>query len=340
MDTTIDHALDRWHDADLLSDEQVAEIRAWERQRDDSGAASPAGAGTTDRPESDDGSVDRRPGTRSSGGTSLVAEGLAYVGAALVLGAGLALFSQLWDDFGPGARIGLSVVATLILGGGAWVLRDRSEDSLARLATVLSALTVVGVAATLGISLGELTEVDEEWIAVLAGLGALVVAVPVHLARESWPTTLAMGAALLTAVFGVLGILDILSGPLPAGITLMGLGLAWAVAGWSGMLRPRSAFEITGLVAGGIGVQFLAFEELTVLALLVGLAVSGGAMAVGLSEDRTSPAVLGGLGVTAFAPQLVLELFGETIGGPLALFVGGISLVTVAVTILRRKDVV
>lgn len=105
------------------------------------------------------------------------------------------------------------------------------------------------------------------------------------------------------------------------------------------MTRPRSAFEITGLLVGGIGVQILAFETFTVPVLLVGLAVAGGAMAVGLSEDRTSPAVLGGLGITVFAPQLVFEVFGETVGGPLALFVGGISLVTVAVTILRRKDV-
>jgi len=159
-------------------------------------------------------------------------------------------------------------------------------------------------------------------------------------ARESWPTTLALGGALLTAVFGAEGAMGLFDGPLPAGITLMGIGLAWAAAGWAGMARPRSAFEITGLLAGGVGVQLLAIDELTVVALLVGLAVSGGAMAVGLSEDRTSPAVLGGLGITVFAPQLVFELFGESVGGPLALFVGGISLITVAVTILRRKEVV
>lgn len=330
MDTTIDRALTRWQDADLLTGDQVADIRAFEADRDATApdVADPAPAATDAPPP---------PDTSRSG---LIAEGLAYVGAALALGAGLAIFGDLWDDFGAAARITLSLVGTLILGGGAFALRERTEDSLHRLATVLAALTVVGVAATTAVTLVELTNLDESWVAVTAGFAALVAGVPVHRARPSWPTTLAMGAALLTAVFGAQSALDLLDGPLPAGITLMGIGLAWACAGWAGLTTPRSAFEVTGLLAGGVGVQLLAFEDLTVVALVVGLLVAGGALAVGLSEDRTSPAVLGGLGITVFAPQLVFELFGETVGGPLALFVGGISLVTVAVTILRRKDVV
>lgn len=328
MDTTLDRALTRWQDADLLTDEQAADIRAYEDERVRE-AGEPDGAAAQ--------AVDA--GTPSGGRTGLIAEGLAYVGAALALGAGFALFGDLWDDFGVVARIGLSALGTGILATGAFVLRDRSEESLERLATVLAALTVVGTAATIAIVMIELTSVEDGWIAVTAGLGALAVGVPVHLTRESWPTTLALGGALLTAVFGAESLLDLFSGPLPAGITLMGIGLAWAAAGWAGLVRPRSAFEVTGLLTGGVGVQFLTFEELTVLALVIGLVVAAGAMAVGLSEDRTSPAVLGGLGITVFAPQLVFELFGETVGGPLALFVGGISLVTVAVTILRRKEV-
>lgn len=322
MDTTLERALERWRDADLLTEEQVSDIRTWEDEHPGDRASSTATDG------------------RSDSGSSRVAEGLAYVGAALALGAGFALFGELWADFGTAARIGLLAVGTALLGTGAFALRDRVEGSLYRLATVLSALTVVGVAATVAVTMVELTTVDDGWIAVAAGLSALAVGTPVHLARESWPTTLALGAALLTAVFGAESLFDLLDGPLPPGITLMGIGLAWAAAGWSGLARPRSAFEVTGLLAGGFGVQLLAFEDLTVVALVVGLLVAGGAMAVGLNEDRTSPAVLGGLGITVYAPQLVFELFGETVGGPLALFVGGISLVTVAVTILRRKDVV
>ena len=336
MDATLDRALQRWHDADLLTDEQVTDIQRWEAQHAAPAAATTAPAG--DGTGTISSVVDAV--TPSGRGTSVIAEGLAYVGAALALGAGLAIFGDLWGQLGPAARIALAAVGTLILGGGAFALRDRTEGSLARLCTVLAALAVVGTAATIGVAMIELSGVGDGWIAVAAGLGALAVGVPVHLARESWPTTLALGGALLTAVFGAESLLGLLSGPLPAGVTLTGIGLAWAAAGWSGLARPRSAFEVTGLVTGGVGVQFLVFDELTVLALLLGLAVSGGAMAVGLSEDRTSPAVLGGLGITVFAPQLVFELFGETIGGPLALFVGGISLVTVAVTILRRKEVV
>lgn len=327
MDSTLERALERWQDADLLDEEQVSDIRSWEEGHEpgDDGAMHAVAEAVT--PSSD-------------GGTSLIAEGLAYIGAALALGAGLALFGELWEGFGSAARISLSAFGTAVLAAGAFALRDRTEGSLHRLATVLAALTIVGTGGTLAIAIAELTSVDEGWVAVVAGLGALVVGVPVHLARESWPTTLATGAALLTTVLGAQSLLDLLDGPLPAGITLVGIGLAWAAAGWSGLARPRSAFEVTGLLVGGVGVQLLAFDELTVLALVIGLVVAAGAMAVGLSEDRTSPAVLGGLGITVYAPQLVFELFGDTVGGPLALFVGGISLVTVAVTILRRKDVV
>ena len=324
MDTTLERALDRWHDADLLTDDQVIDIRTWEERHADDGGPVAATVEAI---------------TPSAGGANLIAEGLAYVGAALALGAGLALFGELWDDFGSGARIALSALGTGILGAGGWSLRERTEGSLSRLATVLAALAVVGTAATIAITMIELSSLSDSWIATTAGLGALAVGVPVHLGRASWPTTLALGAALLTAVFGVQGVLGLADGAVPAGVTLMGLGLAWAAAGWSGMTSPRSAFEVTGLFVGGVGVQILAFEELTVLALLIGLLAAGGAMAVGLTEDRTSPAVLGGLGITVFAPQLVFELFGETVGGPLALFVGGISLVTVAVVILRRKAV-
>jgi hypothetical protein len=326
METTLERALARWHDAHLLTDDQVSDIRTWEAGRNGDG---PSGdTGQTAAPEAP-----------SHEGTSLVAEGLAYVGAALALGAGFALFGELWADLGSAARIALSAVGTGIVGSGAFALRERREGSLHRLATVLAALTVVGTAGTLGIAMAELTAVEGGWIAAVAGGGALLVAVPVHWVRASWPTTLVMGAALLTTLFGIESVLGLVDDALPAGITLVGIGLAWAAAGWSGLARPRSAFEVTGLLAGGVGVQTLAIEVLTVPALLLGLVVAGGAMAVGLSENRTSPAVLGGLGITVFAPQLVFELFGETVGGPLALFVGGISLVTVAVIILRRKDV-
>ena len=324
MEETLEQALARWREAELLTAEQVSDIRDWEDTH-------PADAPPPSLPTEE---------TTSRGGSSVVAEGLAYVGAALALGAGFSVFARLWEDFGATARISLLAIGTVLLGAGAYALRNRVEGSLHRLATVLAALTVVGVAGTLAVTLAELTSIEEGTIAMAAGLAGLAVGVPIHLVRESWPTTLVTGAALLTAVFGAESLFDMFDSALPAGITLVTIGLAWAAAGWSGMARPQSAFEVTGLLTGGVGVQVLAFEDLTLIALIIGLLVAAGAMAVGLSEDRTAPAVLGGLGITVYAPQLVFDLFGETVGGPLALFVGGISLVTVAVTILRRRDVV
>ena len=320
MDTTLERALTRWHNAELVTDDQIDRIRDFE---DDRGHSDPVPSSSGDRDRS-----------------NLFVEGLAYLGAALAFGAGFAVFGQLWDELAATGRIVLSAGGTGILGGAAFSLRDRTSGSLERLATVLAALSVVGVAVTVALTLSELTGLSDEWTAVAAGLAAVAVGTPVHLARASWPTTLALGAAVLTAAFGAGAVFGLVEGSVPIGIMLIGIGLAWAAAGWSGLARPRSAFEVTGLLTGGVGIQTMAFGDQTVLALVFGLLVSAAAMAIGLSEDRTSPAVLGGLGVTVFAPQLVFELFGENIGGPLALFVGGVALVGVAVTILRQREVV
>lgn len=325
MDQTLTRALDRWHRASLLSDEQVADIRAYEDARP------PDGDRETDQALRD---------AEGDGRSSVLAEGLAYLGAALAFGAGVAVFGELWSDLSAGGRVALAAMATAIVAAASWALKDQRGASGRRLSTVLAALSVVGVGLTVGIALEELTSLPGEWIPVVAGIGALTVGVPVHLARETWPTTLALGGAVLLTVIGVADVLGLLDGALPAGVMLMGLGLAWAAAGWSGLARPRSAFEVTGLLAGGVGVQVIAFEDLTVVALVIGLLVAGGALAVGLTEERTAPAVLGGLGITVYAPQLVFEVFGETVGGPLALFVGGVTLVGVSVMILRQKDVV
>lgn len=330
MDATTQRALDRWCEADLISADQARDIRAFEAAR----LAAPSAPG--DVPVDAPAVVEDQT---TAGGR--IAEGLAYVGAALALGAGLAVFGELWDDLQGPARTGLAALATGILGAGAFALRARRRGSMGRLASVLAGLAVVGVAVTVAVGLDEGTSLDPAWIGVVAGLAAVAVGTPVHLVRESWPTTLALGGAVLTSVFGAAELLSLLDGPVAPGVLLAGLGLAWAAAGWSGAARPRSAFEITGLLAGGSGVQVLAFDDAaTAVALVVGLLVAGGALAVGLSEDRTSPAVLGGLGITVFAPQLVFELFGDAIAGPLALFVGGISLITVAIVILRNQEVV
>jgi hypothetical protein len=266
----------------------------------------------------------------------VLAEGLAYLGAALASGAGFALFSELWAELGGLTRTLTAAGGTLALGGGAAALGRASGHAAARLRSLLAALAVVGVALTVGVGLTELTSIGEESIAAMAGAAALLVVVPVHLTRPSWPTALVAGSAVLTTALAgeaALGWED----EVWAGTTMAVIGLVWAGLGWLRVLRPRAAFEVPGLLVLGFGIQVLAFEAFPVAALVLGLAVAVAVLAAGTVEARTSLGVLGALGVTAFAPQLVFELFGETIGGPLALFVGSLALVVGAVLVLRRR---
>lgn len=333
LDAGIASALARWRAAGIIDDDTAAAIRAHEDARD-AGGAGGVGLGTPPPPPAapDEGGVLPR------GRAGLVAEGLAYVGATLAFGAGAALFGQMWDSFGSVARVLVALSATLALGGAAAALGGSGSDALRRLRSLLSALAVGGVAATVAVSLVEFTGMEGDLVALLAGAAALAAAVPVHLLRPSWPTTLALGGSLLTTVTAGESVLGMADNEVTIGVTLAGIGLAWAALGWAGWLRPRTAFEVTGLLVGGVGVEMLTVQAFPLAGPIIGLVVAGAVLAVALVEERTPPAVLAGLGITVFAPQLVFELFGETIGGPLALFVGGLALVTFSVLVIRQRS--
>lgn len=316
VDPVLEDAIGRWREADLVDDATAVAIRRFEDERED-----------------DDARTDEPPVVRGG----LVAEGLAYLGAALAFGAGVALFAEVWVELGGLARTLVAASGTIAIGGATMALGGDASPAVRRLRSLLASLTIVGVALTVGVGSAELTALGDELVALLAGAAALVVAVPVHLARPSWPSALALGASVVTTVLAAEAVVGVVDDEVAIGVTLAALGLAWASLGWAGWLTPRSAFELPGLLAGGIGIQTLAVDAFPIAALVVGLVVAGGVLAVGLLEDRTPPAVVGGLGVTVYAPQLVFEVFGDAVGGPLALLVGGLTMVTVAVLVLRQR---
>lgn len=345
MDPTLEHAVQRWHDAGLLTDDTVTAIRQHEAQRPVPVAAgvgipaaqTPPMLARQTQPPVVDLTRSNAAGDGESSGIEFVAEGLAYVGSALALGFGVSLFGGLWDDMSSVGRIILAAVATLIVGSAAAALGDVSRAPVRRLGTVLAALAVVGVGLTTVVVLTERSDLDTAMVAFVTGLVGMAFGLPVHLRRPSWPTTLALGGALLTWVFGGAETFELIISTAVIGVILMGIGLAWAALGWAGHMRPRSAFEVTGLLAGGVGVQMLAIDEVTTVALIIGVVLAAIVLTVSLREERTAPAILGGLGITVFAPQLVYDLFGDTLGAPLAVFVAGITLVGVSVLILRKE---
>jgi hypothetical protein len=343
MEQVLEHALDRWVGAGLVEHEQAGEIRAFEQAAvpapPEAEVPAPPEAGVPATPEVAAPLVP--PPTADDGARrSWLAEGLAYVGAAFALGAGTTIVAQVWDGLGPTARVLVTLAATLVVAGGARALWGSTTGAGHRLATLLAAIATAGAAATTGLALSGWTGVSEELVALGVGLGGLVPGGLVHRVRASWPTTLVLGASVVTTVLGLLVVVGGDLGEVPTGLSLAAIGLAWSALGWAGWLRPRNAVEITGLLAGGIGCQVLAFGDTALLGVLLGIVVSGAVVAIGVTEERTSTSVLGGAGLTLFMPQLVLELLPDQVGGPLALLVAGVGLVVVAVLVLRRDEAV
>ncbi|MGD9793929.1 MAG: DUF2157 domain-containing protein, partial [Acidimicrobiia bacterium] len=78
----------------------------------------------------------------------LATEAVGYVGSALVLTAIGMIIGNTWDDIGAAAHIAVLAVPTIaVIAAGAFVLRS-TDAAMARLGSVLWALSVAGTAAT------------------------------------------------------------------------------------------------------------------------------------------------------------------------------------------------
>jgi MFS family permease len=304
--------LDRWAAAGLVSSEQVDRILAHERVRPDQ---------------------DGRHGARN-----WQAEVVGYVGAAFALGAAALLLAEFYADLLPTARVtiaGLVMVAALA-SGAALVASD--APALRRLTGVLWTGALASTAWTASIVAGDLIDVDSSWLPAAIGAPTLILGLILLGVGRHELVQLATLAALVTTSAGVLGAAAVLPPEqLAYGTLLLGTGLAWGLAGAGGWLGPRWTAEVTGGILALIGTQVLATGERRVLGLVLGLVLAAAAVTVSVPTGRPRLLLLGAAALFILVPQLVFELFADTLGAPATLLAIGLLLILLAVGLGRVR---
>lgn len=313
----VEERIAAWVAAGLLTEERAAALRAHERAGLD--------AGSPPRPQA--------PARRA-----LAAEAVGYVGSAFALGALLLLLRDAWGGLTAGARTTVAVLSTLALLGAGFAVRRLSLPSMQRLTSVLWTGAIAAFGWSVGLVAFEWFGLVNEPLALLVTTGMLLLAVPLHVLRPR----LLLQAALLVNVVAFATTVVLVVSPLPpspgwVGAGLVGLGLAWGLLGAGRWLRPAVPAEAAGAVIVLIGTQTISVEEPRWFGLALGIAVAAALVVIAVRTDTRHPLLLGAFALFVFTPQLVFELFADTIGAPASLLVVGLLLVLLAVGLIRAR---
>lgn len=294
--------LKRWVAADIIDTGTAAEIEAFEAGRSGSGRI---GRGM---------------------------EAIAYLGAVLVLVALGILAGEFWDRIDPWAQLSLSGAVAMVLLAAGWALGKSDEPAVNRAQTLAWLLAVAAIALTAFVAFDELAGLDET-VFLLVSLVSLVAAVLLWWRRASM---LQIAAVWLTAMATIVASISLIDDPVEwsFGLAFAGLGLVWLLLTWGGALQPRR----TSYALGAVSTLLIAFPEgnempWPLLGLAVGLALMGVSVAI-------NEAVLLGLGVAGlfvYIPLTIFELFGESLGVPIALLITGLVLLGVVVATVRLR---
>jgi hypothetical protein len=306
--------LDEWCAAGLLDAAQVERILAYERARQE------------------------RALKETSRGWQ--AEAVGYVGAAFALSAALLLLAEFYSDLLPQARAALALIVMLAsLGSGAALVRSDSS-ALRRLTGVLWAGALAATAWTASVVADELLMVTDGWLPTAVGLPTFTLGLLLLLAGRHELVQLATLVALLTSAVGVLtAVAPLPPEQLAIGTLVVGIGLSWGLAGAGGWLGPRWTAELTGGLVALVGSQVIATGDRRLLGLVLGITLAAGAVPAGVATTRPRLLGLGAVGLFVLVPQLVFELFADTLGAPATLLAVGVVLILLAVGLGRARRV-
>ena len=294
--------LDRWVDAGVLDDETASNIERFELSH----SGSKVGRGV---------------------------EALAYLGSVLVLVALALLAFEFWDRLEPWGQVTLSAAVTVLLFGVGVALGQSDEPAVSRGQTFAWFLTVAAVGLTAFVAIRSWITTEEPEVFLWTSLTALGASIGLWILRASVLQMVAFGGSAAVAAVSVITQID--DPPdWVFGLTLAGLGALWLALAWVGVFKPAK----TSYVLGGVGLLLIAFPEggqmpWPLLGLVAGLLLM--AASVWLSET-----VLLGLGVAGlfvYIPMTIFELFGESLGVPVALLATGLILLAVVVFTVRLR---
>jgi hypothetical protein len=267
-----------------------------------------------------------------------LAEVGAYLGAALVVAAGIVVVAQQWVDMGYGLRLTVMVGTTFVLlaaavalvlfaGGGRWD-RAGSGPGLRRLDGALfslAALAAWGTILTALLSDQELVTEREASIAfIAAGCAAFAVLVPARIWADTPLSEFGMVAASVSIVAGLIQLL-FADRAVAIQWTLLGLGIAWALVGtYTQWMRCRTLVTALGLVIALFGAATIAENDWSHRLALATLVVF--TLTVYLMRP-TWPYIAV---ATVAAVVLTVVWVGEALGAALALLAAGVVVLVLA----------
>ncbi len=258
-------------------------------------------------------------------------EGLAYVGATLVVIGAVVLVSQHWQDLSSWARPSLLAATAIgLFATGAAVGADAPLTWRLR-----NIAWLVGLGATAG-TLAVLTADVGGWsgsaVAVTVGGGVALLGAGLWRNGDLPLVHAATFVGLHVAVGGVLGGLD---GAAAVGVGMIAVGFTWLFLAERRLLLPRWTGIPLGMIATLVGPQ-VTFESWRTTAPLIGLAVAIGFTVAGATLHRLTYTAGGVAGLLLYLPLTVARFFGDAGGPATVLFVSGAVLLAVAVTLVRR----
>jgi hypothetical protein len=271
------------------------------------------------------------PGRHSS--VSLLTEAVAYVGAVLVLGGGIAAVVQNWNDISDWGHVGLpAAVAALFLAAGL-VLRNVADDAIRRLVSALWFVSVGGVAAAVALATHDVYGGSGTTTLLVTGLATTAYSTALWLLRRRALQNAALFVSLIVAVCGVIAASFESPTPSTFALSLWALGLAWAGLGWLRVAEPMWTSMPLGvvlaLVAPSVGIADHGWM------FAIAIATAGALMAASVPLHNTPLLGVATVAMFAYVTWVLVRYFTDSLGVPAALAIAGLLILGLAVVSAR-----
>jgi hypothetical protein len=282
--------------------------------------------------------------------TARLAEIGAYLGAGLVVAAGIVVVAQQWTDMSYGVRVGVMAgVALVLLLAAAGLVRFRSDrawhaidngDTLRRLSGALFAFGALASYGTVMVALlSEQAAVTDVEAGRASILGALVALAILFVARWQADTPLGEIAVFGFSTTAYVGVIQVSANDRTVIIqwSLLALGVAWAMVGtFTTVMRHQVLITSLGLLEAFFAaatISEVAWSHRLALAVLIALSLSVYLIRPSWPYITTA---------TLAAVVLTVTWVGEAVGPAVALLAAGLVLLLVAggVLVLRRRRTV
>lgn len=264
---------------------------------------------------------------------SLLTEAVAYVGAILLLAAGIAAISQQWSGISDWGRVGVFAGAAAFFLLVGILVRQVREPAIQRLAGVVWFLSVAGVAGAVGFATLDVHGNPGTFTVFAVGLAVTLYSAVLWVVRRRALQNAALFAGLVVTICGIIVTVADPAPSLAFGLALWGFGLAWAWLGWQRYVEPMWVTIASGVVLALIAPSLAVGDHGWVYA--ISIATAAAAMATSVPLRNTPLLALGTLAMFGYVTAVVVTYFRQSLGIPAALAITGVVIIGLAVVTAR-----